>query len=399
MEWFALFIPAVIAIAALLYDRKRVVWWETLIVFAPAALVVLLTRTIIVSSATSDTEYYGSYTTKVQYFEPWDERHHKTCHNPEICTGSGKSRHCTPGSSYDCSYTEHHSAEWRKVDNNGNSFSISEDEYNRLVAFFATPKVFTDMHRNYYTYDGDQYSYDFPNVEAKVDPLTTEDSYVNKVRVSHSIFKLRDVTPKEKATYGLYDYPEIESNYQPSVLLPRGYDYDYRTETFPWDALNSLYGASKQIRIFVPVFQDKTIDAAEMQRNLWEGGNKNELIICIGVDAQKRVTWCKPFSWSDNPMVEIQIRDAVNYMKGQRLDLAAVQSATRAAINENWKRKEFKDFDYIQVELTTAQLLWLYIITGLVSIGLAVFVVMNNITEDSVTNSGQKSYNTYNRFK
>ena len=399
MEWFALFIPAIIALAALLYDRKRVVWWETLIVFAPAALVVLLTRTIIVSSATSDTEYRGSYTAKVQYFEPWDERHHKTCQEPDVCTGTGKDRHCVSGRTYDCSYTEHHSAEWAKVDNFGNSFSISEDEYNRLAGFFATPKVFTDMHRNYYTYDGDQYSYAFPNVEAKVDPITTEASYVNKVRASHSVFKLRDVTPKEKLTNGLYDYPEIEDNYQASVLLPRGYDYDYRTETFPWDALNSLYGGSKQIRIFVPVYQDKTIDAADMQRNLWEGGNKNELVICIGVNDQKQVTWCRPFSWSDNPMVEIQIRDAVNHMKGQRLDLAAVQAVTRAAINENWKRKEFKDFDYIQLELTAPQLVWLYIITGLVSIGLAVFVVMNNITEESVTKSAQKSYNPYNRFK
>jgi hypothetical protein len=44
----------------------------------------------------------------------------------------------------------------------------------------------------------------------------------------------------------------------------------------------------------------------------------------------------------------------------------------------NWKRKEFKDFEYIKVNLGKGQLIALFILTLFASIGLSILVITND---------------------
>ena len=47
-----------------------------------------------------------------------------------------------------------------------------------------------------------------------------------------------------------------------------------------------------------------------------------------------------------------------------------------------WQRREFKDFDYLEVELSDTQYMWMFIITLIYSIGISIFIVMNNARND-----------------
>lgn len=48
-----------------------------------------------------------------------------------------------------------------------------------------------------------------------------------------------------------------------------------------------------------------------------------------------------------------------------------------------WKRKEFKDFDNITVNLTTAQIIWLTLIAIVVNVLLMYYVLIPDIKNDS----------------
>ena len=47
-------------------------------------------------------------------------------------------------------------------------------------------------------------------------------------------------------------------------------------------------------------------------------------------------------------------------------------------IPSEWKRKEFKDFDYLKIELTTSQYIGILIFILLYNIGISIFIIKND---------------------
>lgn len=52
-----------------------------------------------------------------------------------------------------------------------------------------------------------------------------------------------------------------------------------------------------------------------------------------------------------------------------------------------WKRKEFKDFDYIDVEISDGQTVALFIIILLLDIGLSIFLIGNEFINENIYKS------------
>ena len=66
------------------------------------------------------------------------------------------------------------------------------------------------------------------------------------------------------------------------------------------------------------------------------------------------------------------------------LDLMQLASHVEDGLNRGlWHRKSFEDFKYIEVDMTETQYVWFFIIILLLNIGLSVFVVKNDISNDS----------------
>ena len=51
-------------------------------------------------------------------------------------------------------------------------------------------------------------------------------------------------------------------------------------------------------------------------------------------------------------------------------------------IDENWVRKEFDDFNYIDIELSTGQYIALFFLTIVFNIGIGAAVIYNNVNFD-----------------
>ena len=149
-----------------------------------------------------------------------------------------------------------------------------------------------------------------------------------------------------------------------------------------WQYINGYYGPKNQIRVFLMFYYNKSRSIVKEQQSYWMGGNKNELVLCFGLDSiSKKIKWVDAFSWSDKPTFEVNFRS--HYIGKDKLNLEELANWTETNIPKYWQRKHFKDFDYIDVDLSSTQQIWLFSIILLVSIGLSVYVVLNNYDYDN----------------
>ena len=194
------------------------------------------------------------------------------------------------------------------------------------------------------------------------------------------------MTPEDVKDFGLQEYPKeyhidcygvTREDHRP-ILGAKVSEEAQRTFQF----INGYYGKKHQFRMYVCLFPDGSASQAEKQRELWTGGNKNELVVCIGTDkSASRVKWANTFSWCDDTSMEVYLKqylagcDSLNFVDLGVKVIDGLQSG-------KWHRKNFEDFKYIKVEMTEAQYIWFFIIIVLLNIGVSAFVVLNDIRNE-----------------
>jgi len=67
-------------------------------------------------------------------------------------------------------------------------------------------------------------------------------------------------------------------------------------------------------------------------------------------------------------------------------------------IEQHWQRKRFRDFEYLDVEISSTQLTWILIIIGLYNICISIWVVINEFTNDGDGFTGNKKPFGYRNF-
>ncbi len=382
MIWFSLFVPVVAVVIMFLLFKKEIVWWECFIPIALTALFIVIVKAIGESSMIKDTEYWGGSVTKGVYFEPWDEkvpcRHPKyrtetytyscgTAKSPRTCTGT---RQVFDGwqHSYDVDY---HGPKWEIEESNGFSFNVTEKTWGWIVGKFGN-KSFVELNRNYHSIDGDAYVTNWNGDYDSLIPITTEHSYENRVQSSSSVFNYKPVEGKEKM--GLYEYVYDGILDTPSVL-PTGIPGSEHIEK-----LNAILGAKNQVRIWVLIYKDKEREIAHRQEALWKNGNMNELVVCIGVDDTYKIKWTEVFSWTKKEEIKTNIR---TYLESKsKLNLSEFAPYLREQIEANWKRRDFKEFSYLQVEQPTWAIVVAWVLSIATSVVCSIFFSTNQFKQE-----------------
>ena len=387
MDFLIYIIPFIVAIFLLLFFKKEVVWWEYLVVIAIPILISVIVRLIMISYNNTDTEYLGDYITKVRHYDEWDEWIHRTC------TRTYKSGNTTRTQIYDCSYRQYHPERWSYFDQDGEEhWLFFKEEFDEIVNKFGTKMIFVDMHRKYHRIDGDAQEYHWNGTENTAWTITNSHHYTNKLQNSRSIFNFEEIDDKYADSLGLYNYPPIEK-YDQSPILSKSINIPKNQE----DALrftNGFYGKKYQFRVFVLLFENEPIEISEKQRSYWKGGNKNELVVCLGVSDNK-VKWCNAFSWCDVPTVDVKTE--TYFSERDTLDLKAYSNFLRTSLeNGDWERKNFEDFSYVKTELSMVQQIWILAISVLLNVGFAIFVILNQ--EKNGGDNGKKYTSSYYNF-
>lgn len=333
-------------------------WWMYFIMVVVSELILWL----IIRRASRTTEYLSGYALNVQHHEPWVERVVRT----ESYTDSRGNTRTRTVVDY-----RHHPDVWVMPLNTGVGTYISPDVYNLYRTKWGTPEQWINPpHINCVSGGGGQL-YEWNGVYEDAATHTYKGLYINYVVNSNSIFRKEDLGKDDVENYGLIDYPEFESRYleQDVVLrspkLPEWVQFPSEAQR-AFQLINAFAGHKHQIHIFILMFDAaQGIASALKQQAYWKGGNKNEFVVCLGVDfsnidPQKSVSentplmvkWCKAFSWCDAPKLESATESY--FIENKELHLLAYAEWLRGHIGL-WKRKEFKDFEYLGVRLSAGR--------------------------------------------
>lgn len=376
MIWLAFLIPVAVLIFCAVKFKRKMAWWEYLLQFIIPVIVVLIAKMASVSLQTKDSEQWNMHLTGARYYEYWSTWVEKEC-----CAQTDSIGNCIRWE--DCSYCDEFQPYWEAYDNCGNTYRISQARYKELVKLWDN-EVFQDQGRRINKepkslfgggrcgVDGDAYYTKFDGVFEHLVPVTVTHTYENKVKASTSVFNFQEVDSMDKADYGLYDYPPASKWYYMPILGDNNPKANKRL--FQW---NGKLGSFKQLHMLICVFRDKDIQAAYLQENYWKGGNKNEFILCIGLDSEKKIDWTKVITWCENDRL---ITDIESEVRNMDYDLVKIVDYMATECNKRFQRKEFADFSYIKVQPSMKAVMIALIINLIVSIGLAIFFVRNNFT-------------------
>jgi hypothetical protein len=421
--WGALLIPVAAALIVYFMFHEKVVWWEAAI-FLVAALIIVIMKFSTEGVQTHDTEWLTDQLVSVEHHEKyvreWEEwvpeqGHYET-------DSKGNSTYVVDVPAHWETRTEHHPEHWDKITNGGKSYRVSQQEYNRILAWWArngSQEIYTDLkhsdqrHRfgcpggqNCHCSDGrgDMFHVRWPGSRSTIEPLTWTQGYENRIQASHSVFKFPEV-PEEVAK-NLYALPKPDSNHNtPAILGDGGPTKDTADkELMRWNALiGPRPGPNKDYlkagRLWILMFKNGNVQDAIDQENYWNGGNKNELTLCIGVDSNYKIEWAYVISWTKNEKLKIDIRQFVTERTGKELNLNDVVAYMGKECYDRFERREFAEFSYLTVNPPGWAVITTYILVTLASVGIGVFVVMNPFTHDNPTGETRRRYGYRRRFR
>lgn len=197
--------------------------------------------------------------------------------------------------------TEYHPPTWTAYDNNGCGLSISPSKFDWFCSHFGNRKFESRFHFGQSSWgDGNAYSTAFAGGDEKMVVMTTSHSYTNKVAATNSIRPYPKITDKT----GLYDYPLADGFETWSILGDDRYT-EANGRLCRW---NAKLGREKQVRIWLLIYRDEPIQRALDQESYWQGGNKNELVLCVGLDASDKLEWAHAFSWTEVESLVSQVK-------------------------------------------------------------------------------------------
>lgn len=363
------FVPFITAGVLLYFFKKNVTTWEWLALVGSSIVFTIIVYFASKAISQQDTEYLGGYVTEIKHYDDWNERVRKTREVPCGTDKDGHTKYCT-----ETYYvTEYHPEYWVMI-TTLDKFEqrIKKETFERFKKRLNSPEIFIDMHRHYYTNDGDAQSHKWLGTRNTIIPVTEEHSYHNPMKNSNSIFRYSEIDKDSAKVLGLYDYPKFSLYNQNPIIGCKATDRSKEQLNY----VNAMFGAKYQFRCYILVYPaEKGLVISEMQKGYWQGGNKNELIVCLGVNKNSEVEWCNAFSWCDEPWLEVETRSW--FSKHTKLNLYEYGVWLERNVPTKWKRKEFKDFDYIQSSLPAGAKWVIFVLTMVFCIGFSVFVVEN----------------------
>lgn len=240
----------------------------------------------------------------------------------------------------------------------GSEFSCRKDFFCRVAAIWAPLEPRRIAWSGSHIKGGRRFGLCYTTADFTADdpqnwvPVTEKHRYTNKIRRSNSIFKYERISATRANENGLCDYPKIVNFDAPCVLsrdIPVTPSVNEMFRKF-----NGRYACQWQMRLYIILFDaSRGIGVSELQRAYWQGGHKNEFVICLGLTPDDRIAWARAFSWADSRQIEVEVAQwlmSQNRLKWNKLYHQLIYTLPA------WQRKEFKDFDYINITLSARQI-------------------------------------------
>ena len=333
MYIFAFSLPLVAFVAAMLCGADVEYWWAYLLIAAAAEGLIYLVFYL----TTRSKEYLSGYVTSVTHHFAWVERRETT-----------ETKYDEKGNSRTEKKVEliNHPDEYYWDLNTGKRDSIHSALFYQMCQQWGTGKKWISVYHPNCVEGGDGEICRWDGDEYNTRTVTYTHRYRNPVRNSNSIFRGQRVGRAEAKSLGLFEYPAISGWDQPVLLVSPDLAYtgDMDEANFELQHLNAFCGLPNQIHVFILLFPAADgVGIALKQRDYWEGCNKNEFVVCLGMNGD-RVEWCHTLSWEDEPVLDAKVKDYILHHTQPQMDEFVRWLRNHLDL---WKRKEFEDFKYL----------------------------------------------------
>jgi hypothetical protein len=334
---------------------------------------------------TSDTEYWSALVQKAEYYEAY------TTWVPKTCSRTIKVGKTTTTVYYDCSYCDENGPEWAVVNDLGERFYVSQTFYENLRRRWKANPQFVELDRdiNYHGtcgVDGDKYEIYWDKKPHTAEQTVSSKSYENRIQAAHSAFDFPDISEEDVKTYKLFNYPDIEGFSQEALLGEDSISWITKNEKLWGERMieysSGYWGPKVHGKIWVLLYKDCPQTSALMQEAYWDGGNDNDLVVCIGLSSKsKELQWVKAFSWTPKRKLLVDLREDI--MNTKYLNFTKIREILDKRMPD-FKRKDFKEFNYITVEPPGWAVTVTFIVTLLLTIGLCYWAISNEyVTEET----------------
>lgn len=423
LELLPLLVAVLIVFFSLIFWPHRIKWWEVALPPLAAALVLFGAKWSVELLISRDTEWLTGFAQQVEYHEMWDEE--VSCQHPiyvSIPSGTDANGNTTYTSVYMGDEHDYdvrtHQPYYLAIDPvNGFEAKITSQLWERIRQEWGAEKIDL-VHQNVHNIDGDMWVAEFDGKDEHMLVLSVASIYENRLQSSKE-FVFDAISRDDKTKFALVDYPRSsQTTVADHHSLFGGEDENAAllgeritgAERADWllSVWNARHGRELQIRMLLLLYRNQPEEAAEKQRNYWKGGNKNEVVICVGVNDADQLLWCDVFSWMEGKAGEklmesieaefeaFRVAQAEPNAEANPVDLSAALESVFPLIEDDWVRREFTPINSV-VSIVTPW--WGFALQWCLAIGgafLAVWwaVANQHRTDEFETNAASK----YRRF-
>lgn len=341
--------------------NKNINWIESTILSVLGFVIALSFSVLGVLGMTHDIEIWSGQCTEARHIPSWLEYYEEAIYRTETYTETetyydgkeSKTRTVTKTREVFDHWeprTRQHLDEYHFSDTLGNNISISVAIYNDVKTKFGGTEGKrkgdrTTSEHNSRMISGDPNDYYTINTTNHIYPVQEGRTWSNKVKAAPSVFSFPEVPPTVK----VHEYPTSNSHFVSKRVI------NTNINTYKWDQLCAELGPFKKVNLIIINFPNNDESIAEWQRAKWIGGKKNDLVIChSSKDSSKPPTWAKVFGWTESEIAKVNLE--------QVLLTTAINDSVIPKIREivirDYRIKDWKKFDYLDVELPASLIIW-----------------------------------------
>ncbi len=350
-----LIVPLLFVLLAFFLSQK-IVWQELLLTVAAQAVVAGAAAGICYLANTSDTEIWnGTVMRKAQVEVSCS--HSYPCNCRESCSGSGKDRFCS--TVCDTCYLHSNDWDWRVWLSTGGEVNIDRVDSQG-----------SDMPARF-------------NRVVIGEPVAEERSYTNYIKASpDSLFRHQGLAQKYASSLPsypghVYDYYRLDRVVQVGTHVP-----DLAQWNLDLARLNADLGSYRQANIILVLVQHRPDEYFDALEEKWIGGKKNDVVLVVSVDSDRKPEWARVMAWTVNPIFKVKLRDAI--MAAPILERWTAIDALRSTITDYHHRKPMAEFQYLAASITPSGAEWtVTLLVGfLVAFGLTWLFQVNDFFEN-----------------
>lgn len=388
---------------------KKVVIWETLGITAVGFLTAIIFQCFATSGMMDDVETWSGRVTTAMNYTPWKEAYDKEIYRDEVYytyedeyktdskgnrkkTGNKKKvKHTREVFDHLEARTRWHSESWSAQDTLTGSYGIDQTRYTDILKKFGgvTQPVKGDRstwgirERNSRMIEGDQNDYQVINKTNFVYPVNATKKWENKIKACPSVFSFEPVPEKME----VIPYPDNFDKFSSGRLV--GQTGVLKLEE--WDRMNAELNPHKKVNVIAVGFGPGSGEmAAEHLQAKWVGGKKNDLVIAFGGGtSQNAPTWVKVFGWTNRELVKQNLQSLI-LKKGINNEILP---EIKAEIEKNYEIKNWRDFDYLTVEIPFSRWMWLLVTMAITTGGAIAFSLFNPLDKEDARKNKRDSYN------